>query len=235
MADSMINIENLVNILREGKPILVFDEDNREGETDIFFSAKYVTHSSVRFLRKNGGGMIFLAAENRASTELGLPFAQEIYEEVTKNKNKFEILKTMLSHTLPYDKRSSFSVFLNHKNTFTGISDNDRALTAKTFAQIFEDTINSKISNGQNILAQNFRIPGHLPVCIADSDLLKSRKGHTELIVALFNLIKMNPIALGCEMVGDNGSSLSPNDAKRWAQREGYLFLEGQQIVDACQ
>ena len=88
MADSMINIENLVNILREGKPILVFDEDNREGETDIFFSAKYVTHSSVRFLRKNGGGMIFLAAENRASTELGLPFAQEIYEEVTKNNKK---------------------------------------------------------------------------------------------------------------------------------------------------
>jgi 3,4-dihydroxy 2-butanone 4-phosphate synthase len=235
MVDGMINVKNLVKILREGKPILVFDEDNREGETDIFFSAKYVTHSSISFLRKNGGGMIFLAAENRASTELGLPFAQEIYEEASKNKNKFEILKTMLSHTLPYDKRSSFSVFLNHKDTFTGISDNDRALTAQKFAQIFEDTITSKISDGQNILAHNFRIPGHVPVCIADSNLLKSRQGHTELIVALFNLIQMNPIALGCEMVADNGFSLSPKDAKRWAQKEGYLFLEGQQIVDACQ
>ena len=53
MVDSMINVKNLVKILREGKPILVFDEDNREGETDIFFSAKYVTHSSISFLRKN--------------------------------------------------------------------------------------------------------------------------------------------------------------------------------------
>jgi|TARA_B110000438_G_scaffold294574_1_gene336188 3,4-dihydroxy 2-butanone 4-phosphate synthase len=235
IAENMIDVKNITKILREGKPILVFDEANREGETDIFFSAKYVTHSSINFLRKNGGGMIFLAAENRASTELGLPFAEEIYEEAGKNKNKFEILKTMLSHTLPYDKRSSFSVFLNHKDTFTGISDNDRALTARIFAQIFEDTINSKITDGKNYLAQNFRIPGHVPVCIADSKLLKSRQGHTELIVALFNLIQMNPIALGCEMVGNDGSSLSPEDAKSWAQKEGYLFLEGQQIVDACQ
>jgi len=231
----MIDVKNITKILREGKPILVFDKANREGETDIFFSAKYVTHSSVRFLRKNGGGMIFLAAENRASTELGLPFAQDIYEEASKNASKFNILKTMLSHTLPYDKRSSFSVFLNHKNTFTGINDNDRALTATTFAQIFEDTITSKISNGKNVLAQNFRIPGHVPVCIADSNLLKARQGHTELIVSLFNLMQMNPIALGCEMVGNDGSSLSPEDAKAWAQKEGYLFLEGQQIVDACQ
>jgi|TARA_B110000263_G_scaffold60586_1_gene52040 3,4-dihydroxy 2-butanone 4-phosphate synthase len=235
MSESMIDVKNITKILREGKPILVFDKANREGETDIFFSAKYVTHSSVRFLRKNGGGMIFLAAENRASTELGLPFAQDIYEEASKNSSKFNILKTMLSHTLPYDKRSSFSVFLNHKNTFTGINDNDRALTATTFAQIFEDTITSKISNGKNVLAQNFRIPGHVPVCIADSNLLKARQGHTELIVSLFNLMQMNPIALGCEMVGNDGSSLSPEDAKAWAQKEGYLFLEGQQIVDACQ
>ena len=231
----MINVKKIAKILREGKPILVFDKANREGETDIFFSAKYVTHSSIHFLRKNGGGMIFLAAENKVYTELGLPFAQDIYEEASKNGTKFEILKTMLSHTLPYDKRSSFSVFLNHKDTFTGISDNDRALTATTFAQIFEDVVNSKRLNGQDLLSQNFRIPGHVPVCIADSNLLKSRQGHTELIVALFNLIDMNPIALGCEMVSDDGASLSPSEAKRWAQSEGYLFLEGQQIVDACQ
>ena len=94
---------------------------------------------------------------------------------------------------------------------------------------------NSKTLDGQDILSQNFRIPGHVPVCIADSNLLNSRQGHTELIVALFNLIDMNPIALGCEMVSDDGNSLSPSEAKRWAQSEGYLFLEGQQIVDACQ
>ena len=45
----------------------------------------------------------------------------------------------------------------------------------------------------------------------------------------------MNPIALGCEMVADDGSSLSPSDARKWAEKEGYLFLEGQQIADACQ
>ena len=43
----------------------------------------------------------------------------------------------------------------------------------------------------------------------------------------------MNPVAVGCEMVGDDGNSLSPEKAKAWASEEGYLFLEGQSIVEA--
>ena len=34
---NMLDIENIALTLREGKPILVFDETDREGETDIFF------------------------------------------------------------------------------------------------------------------------------------------------------------------------------------------------------
>ena len=45
----------------------------------------------------------------------------------------------------------------------------------------------------------------------------------------------MNPIAVGCEMIGDNGYSLAPEQAKTWAQDEGYLFLEGRQIIEECQ
>ena len=74
----MFETDHIREILRQGKPILVFDDSDREGETDIFFSAKYVSNSSIRFLRENGGGMIFLAADNSASTKLGLPFAHEI-------------------------------------------------------------------------------------------------------------------------------------------------------------
>ena len=77
---TMFEIERIREILRQGKPILVFDDNDREGETDIFFSAKYVSNSSIRFLRENGGGMIFLAADNSASTKLGLPFAHDIYD-----------------------------------------------------------------------------------------------------------------------------------------------------------
>ena len=231
----MLDLENIALTLREGKPILVFDETDREGETDIFFSAKYSTNSSIRFLRENGGGMIFLAADHLASTKLGLPFVHDIYNEVAKTGDDFNILKKMLNHSIPYDKKSSFSIFINHKDTFTGISDYDRALTSKSFAIIFEESLQMSKDESHAKLSDNFRIPGHVPVCIADSNLLKNRQGHTELIVSLLKSAHMNPIAVGCEIIGEDGHSLSPDKAKKWAQNEGYLFLEGRQIIEECQ
>ena len=233
--DNMLDFETITSELRNGKPILVFDQKDREGETDIFFSAKYVSNSSIKFLRKNGGGMIFLAAENSASTKLGLPFAHQIYESAGDSNKNFNILEKMLNHSIPYDKKSSFSLFINHKDTFTGISDYDRALTSKSFATVFEESMNLSDSESQKLVSDNFRIPGHVPVCIADLNLLKNRQGHTELIVSLLKSANMNPIAVGCEMIGDDGHSLSPDQAKRWAEDEGYLFLEGRQIIEECQ
>ena len=212
---------------------MIFDEAGREGETDIFFSAKHASNSSIRFLRKKGGGMIFIASDNLASRKLGLPFSHDIFESVGKISDDFTVVRKMLEHTIPYDKKSSFSLFINHKDTFTGISDYDRALTSKSFAEILEASVPLSDSEAQKKISDNFRIPGHVPVCIADPELVKARKGHTELIVSLLKLLNMNPVAVGCEMVGDDGNSLSPEKAKAWALEEGYLFLEGRSIVEA--
>ena len=231
----MLDIENISSTLRKGDPILLFDDADREGETDIFFSAKYASNSSIRFLRKNGGGMIFLAADTLASTKLGLPFAHDIYQTVINSNNNFSILEKMLNHSIPYDKKSSFSIFINHKDTFTGISDYDRALTSKSFASIFEESLQLSKSEAQERFSQSFRIPGHVPVCIASPDLLKTRQGHTELVVALFKFLGINPVAVGCEMIGSNGHSMPLDEAKSWASSEGYLFLEGRQIIEECQ
>ena len=229
----MLDVEKISKTLRKGEPILIFDEAGREGETDIFFSAKHVSNSSIRFLRKKGGGMIFIASDNLASTKLGLPFSHDIFELVGKISDDFTVVRKMLEHTIPYDKKSSFSLFINHKDTFTGISDYDRALTSKSFAELLEASVSLSDSEAQKKISDNFRIPGHVPICIADQELVKARKGHTELIVSLLKLINMNPVAVGCEIVGDDGNSLSPEEAKVWASEEGYLFLEGQSIVEA--
>ena len=87
----------------------------------------------------------------------------------------------------------------------------------------------------QTNLSDNFRIPGHVPVCIADSNLLSARQGHTELIVSLLKIADMNPVAVGCEMIGSDGHSLSSDKAKSWALSKGYLFLEGRQIIERYQ
>lgn len=227
--------QEIIDVLVGGKPILVFDSDKREGETDIFFLAKYVTNTSVRLLRQKGGGMIFLASDFLASKKLGLPFANDIYESASNNSKEFEILSKMSGHSLPYDSRSSFSIFLNHKETFTGITDYDRALTAKSYSDICESCSSISAEEAQRQLCDNFRIPGHVPVCIADSNLLQERQGHTELIVSLLSYLNLPTIALGCEMISDAGHSLSLDESKAFALDRGYLFLEGRSIMEACQ
>ena len=228
-------IENIAKVLNKGEPILVFDDSQREGETDIFFSASHITPASVRFLRKQGGGMVFLASDYSASEKLGLPFTQDLYRSVTPDSGEFDLLNGMLSHSLPYDKRSSFSLFINHKDTFTGITDNDRSLTAKSFAELIRESSHTSGTDWKVKMAQNFRIPGHVPICIADQKLLQGRQGHTELIIALMSFLNLTPVALGCEMLSDDGNALSPEEAQIWAQEQGYLFLEGREIVEACQ
>tara|TARA_B100000029_G_scaffold469139_1_gene506767 strand:- start:92 stop:805 length:714 start_codon:yes stop_codon:yes gene_type:complete len=223
--------EDILNSLSTGSPILIFDDFSREGETDIFFSAENIKAEDIAFLRNYGGGMIFLASDYSACSNLGLPFYQDLYSCLSQQNENYKFLQTMLSHSLPYDSRSSFSLFINHKDTFTGITDNDRALTSQSFAKLIK---NYSGSNGVNELATEFRIPGHVPVCIADSNLLKGRRGHTELIVSLLNHVGLTPVAVGCEMLSDDGNALSLTESRIWAKEQGYLFLEGRQIMERC-
>ena len=61
---------------------------------------------------------------------------EEIYDAASSESSDFEISKIMKSHSLPYTKsKSSFSIFINHKDTFTGITDDDRSLTARSFTE----------------------------------------------------------------------------------------------------
>jgi 3,4-dihydroxy 2-butanone 4-phosphate synthase len=82
------------------------------------------------------------------------------------------------------------------------------------------------------LFGQNYRSPGHVPICVASEQPLKSRFGHTELSVALLTMAGMTPVAVGCEMMSDDGGSLSRDEAKAYADSLGAPFLEGSQIIE---
>ena len=42
----------------------------------------------------------------------------------------------------------------------------------------------------------------------------------------------LTPIAVGCEMMADDGGSLSREDARAYAESRGAPFLEGKQIIE---
>ncbi len=181
-------------------------------------------------MRKDGGGLIFLMISNEVAKKLKLPFLADMYAHID---DKYPVLKSLVPNDIPYDTKSSFSLYINHRDTFTGITDNDRSLTMKRFADLSKkiEHINDGIST--NMFGKEFRSPGHVPICIAAKNLLNSRKGHTELVISMMKMANLAPVGSGCEIMGNDGKALIKPKAKEYAEKKGFVFLEGKEIVKA--
>jgi len=181
-------------------------------------------------MRQDGGGLIFLMVSNEGAHKFKLPFLTELYAKIDDTD---PVLKQLVSNDIPYDTKSSFSLYINHRKTFTGITDNDRSLTMKKFSELIEKTKNMKSNLAIHELGKEFRSPGHIPICVASKGLLNERKGHTELVIALMQMAGLTPAGSGCEIMGDNGMALSKKDIILYAKKNGMVFLEGKEIIEA--
>jgi 3,4-dihydroxy 2-butanone 4-phosphate synthase len=121
---------------------------------------------------------------------------------------------------------------VNHRKTFTGITDNDRALTITRVGEAVQ-----QVMNGKNIdFGVEFRSPGHVALLRAASGLLNERRGQTELSIQLAEMAGINPSMVVCEMLdGNTGKALSKQDAKKYAIKFDMPFLEGKDILEAIE
>ena len=215
-------IEQAITALKEGRFILLYDFDDREGETDFAIRSDAVTPAHIRQMRKDGGGLICTAVHPEAAQRLGLPFASDVFRACTDVAEK--------EGDIPYDRmnHSSFSLWVNHRDTFTGITDRDRALTINAVAAQVKKSLNG---GGANFHA-DFRTPGHCALLRAAEGLLTRRRGQTELSVALAEIAGITPAITICEMLDDeSGNALSKEDAKAYARRHGLVFIEGEDVL----
>lgn len=214
--------------LQNGRFVLVYDSEKREGETDLVMASQYVNSESIKKMRKDGGGLIFLMTSKEVADRLQLPFLADMYEKIN---DRYPVLNELAPDDIPYDTKSSFSLYINHRDTFTGITDIDRSLTMRKFAELIErtNTFDSDLAVKQ--FGKEFRSPGHVPLCVAAKNLLNNRRGHTELVIALLQMAKLTPAGSGCEILGNNGRALSKSDAITYAKNNKLIFLEGKEIV----
>jgi len=223
------NIEKAISDLRKGKFILIFDDDSRESETDLVIASQYTTPQSIKTMRKDGGGLIFLMISKEIADKLKLPFLADLYLDIN---NKYPVLKALEPNDIPYDTKSSFSLYINHRKTFTGITDIDRSLTMRKFSELAEEIENLDDDSALSLFGKEFRSPGHVPICVASEKLLKQRRGHTELVVSILKMANLIPVGSGCEMMGDDGKSLSKDKAKQYALDNNLAFLSGKEIIE---
>ena len=229
------SVQEAVAAFSNGLPVCLFDSEKREGETDLLFSAQHATPATMRQLRQDCGGLLFLAIGHEVGERFGLPFLQDLHTHEAL-MNQFDVLQELVTNDLRYDSRSAFTLSLNHRDTYTGITDKDRSLTTRRFAeltnQVFENNIDDK--EAKRLLGQEFRTPGHIPVCRETEGGLSRRQGHTELAVGLARLSNVTPVVIGAEMLQPDGDlALSVEDAKQWASERGIPFLEGADIISA--
>ena len=226
----IIDIDKAASDLRNGKFVLIHDSDDREGETDIVMASEFVTPKSIKTMRKDGGGLIVIMISNEIANKLRLPFLSDLFSDVEDN---YPVLKSVKANDIPYDTKSSFSLYINHRDTFTGITDIDRSLTMKRFAEFIKRINNLEGEQAIEMLGKEFRSPGHIPICVASKNPLVDRFGHTELVVSILKIAGITPVGSGCEIIGDNGKALSKTKAKKYADDNGLVFLEGKDLIKA--
>ena len=215
-------IDAAIQALARGEFVLLYDFDNRERETDFAIRSDAVTPAHIRRMRKDGGGLICTAVHPDAAKRLGLPFAHDLLRACSLVEKDGEV---------PYDRKnhSSFSLWVNHRETYTGITDRDRALTVTAIAEEVKRSLNG----GGHDFAAHFRTPGHMALLRAADRLLDERRGQTELSIALAAMADVTPAVTICEMLDDDtGFALSKEGAMEYARKHGLVFVEGQDVLD---
>lgn len=210
--------------LKAGKFVLVHDDKGRENEIDMVIAGEHVKPHYVATMRKDAGGLLCLAIANEITAKLGLVYMHDIIASMGKVN---PIFSKLTEGKAAYGDKPSFSIAVNHRDTYTGITDNDRALTISKMAEVCRNID----SGGVEEFAKNFRAPGHVPILIASKRLLQDRMGHTELCVYLAKLAGIIPAVAICEMMDSaTHRALSTEAGQEYANKFNIPFVDASEL-----
>ena len=216
-----MSLENGLESLKRGEFVLLFDSAGRENEIDMVVAAEFITPEHVARMRQNAGGLLCIALENNFAKSLELQYMHEILSSSSISN------KEMIMGLAPYGDYPTFSLSVNHYQTYTGITDKDRALTIMEMANIYN------IENKQKKFVYSFKTPGHVPLLIASEGLLASRQGHTEMSVYLTQIAGLTPVTAICEMMdAETYSALSVDKAEKFGKQHGIPLIDGKELLE---
>ena len=181
-------VEETLDALRKGEIILVTDDENRENEGDMICAARFATTENVNFMAMNAKGLICMPMSWELCQKLDLPQMVGI-EDNTDN------------HC------TAFTVSIDHVDTTTGISAEERGLTARACVD-------------PAAKPADFRRPGHMFPLMAKKNGVLEREGHTEATVDLMRLAGLEECGLCCEVMRSDGTMMRAAELQE-RQRNG--------------
>lgn len=185
------NVKKAIKALQEGKIILVTDDEDRENEGDLICSAESATTENVNFLATYAKGLICT------------PMSREIAQKL--------MFDPMVSNNTD-NHETAFTVSVDYKDTTTGISAEERGLTARMCV-------------AEDVRPADFRRPGHMFPLIAKEGGVLERNGHTEATVDLMRLAGLKPCGLCCEIMREDGTMMRAEELHAFAKEHKLPYM----------
>lgn len=191
-------IEEALEDLRQGKVILCTDDPDRENEGDFICAAEFATTENVNFMAKYAKGLICMPMSIDLCCKLMFP------QMVTTNTDNHE---------------TAFTVSIDHVDTTTGISAEERGYTARKCVD-------------ENARPEDFRRPGHMFPLMAKPNGVLERNGHTEATVDLMRLAGLKECGLCCEIMRDDGTMMRTPELIELAEKWDLKFISIKALQD---
>ena len=198
MSYTLNSIEEVIEDLKVGKPVIIVDDESRENEGDLVIAAEFATRETVNFIIKEARGLLCTPMLEADLLRLG------ISQMVEKNTDNHE---------------TAFTVSVDHMDTTTGISPEERAITMQKLID-------------PNAKPEDFRRPGHVfPLRYKEGGVL-DRQGHTEASIDLCKLAGLYPAAAICEITNDEGYMSRMDDLIAFSKKHDLKIASVEALVE---
>jgi len=194
-----VPIPEVLEELREGRMIVLVDDEDRENEGDLVVAAQHATPEAVNFMARHGRGLICLALTGERIDDLQIP------PMTSENTSKFQ---------------TAFHVSIEAAcGVTTGISAHDRAKTIQV-------AINPEST------PVDLARPGHVFPLRAREGGVLVRAGQTEGSVDLSRLAGLNPSAVICEVMKEDGTMARVPDLLEFCSEHGLKLCSVRDLIE---
>lgn len=184
-------VEEALESLKRGEIIITTDDEDRENEGDFICAAQFATTENINFMAIHGKGLICMPMSKAIADRLNF------HQMVTKNTDNHE---------------TAFTVSIDHVDTTTGISAQERSVTALKVID-------------KDAKPDDFRRPGHMFPLVAKRNGVLERNGHTEATVDLMRLAGLDECGICCEIMKEDGTMMRTSELKEVATKFNLKFI----------
>ena len=195
---ALATIDEAVRDIRDGKMVIIVDDEDRENEGDLVCAAEKVTPEIINFMAVHGRGLICLPLTEERCREL------QLFPQTTENTSSMGT-----AFTTSIEAREGVT---------TGISAADRAKTILTAVDPASR-------------ASDLARPGHVFPLRAKRGGVLVRAGQTEASVDISRSAGLQPAAVICEIMNDDGTMARMPELEPFAERHGLKIISVADLV----